>query len=137
MDRIYDGFVARVAEGRRMPAQQVQAIARGRVWTGAQAKGLGLVDRLGGFYDAVDRAKALAGLSGPARLVLFNPPSSPFEAIRRLLGGSTQGAQLSAVAQAALDDPTAHALAAELSDTRLRARGATVLAPRLLGPPAF
>ena len=137
MDRIYDGFVARVAEGRRMPAQQVQAIARGRVWTGAQAKGLGLVDRLGGFYDAVDRAKALAGVSGPARLVLFNPPSSPFEAIRRLLGGSTEGAQLSAMAQAALDDPTAHALAAELSDARLRAQGATVLAPRLLAPPQF
>jgi protease IV len=137
MDRIYDGFVARVAEGRRLPVQQVQAIARGRVWTGAQARALGLVDRLGGFYDAVDRAKALAGMKGSARLVSFNAPSSPLEALRRFLGGSTQGAQLLGLAQATLADPTARALEAELSDARLRAQGATVLAPRLLGTPAF
>jgi protease-4 len=135
MDRIYDGFVTRVAQGRRMPVQQVQAIARGRVWTGAQAKALGLVDHLGGFYDAVDRAKALAGVKGSARLVSFNAPSSPFEALRRFLGVSAQGAQLLGAAQAVLSDPAARAVAAELSDARLRALGATVLAPRLLEAP--
>jgi protease IV len=137
MDRIYGGFVARVAEGRRLPVQQVQAIARGRVWTGAQARALGLVDRLGGFYDAVDRAKALAGLKGSARLVLFNAPSSPLETLRRFLGVSAQGAQLFGMAQAALADPATHALAAEVSDARLRAEGATVLAPRLLETSRF
>ncbi|HEY2050188.1 MAG TPA: signal peptide peptidase SppA [Caulobacteraceae bacterium] len=137
MDRIYNGFVARVAEGRRMPAQQVQAIARGRVWTGAQAKALGLVDQLGGFYDAIERARVLAGLTGPTRLVWFNPPSSTFEAIRRILGGSAEDAHILGVAQAALQDPTARALTAELGDARLRAQGATVLAPRLLDPPRF
>jgi protease-4 len=137
MDRIYNGFVARVAEGRRMPAQQVQAIARGRVWTGAQAKTLGLVDQLGGFYEAIDRAKSLAGLTGTVRLALFNPPTSPLEALRRLFGGSTQGARLLGIAQAAMDEPTARALAADVGDARLRAQGATVLAPRLLGPSAF
>ncbi|MBV8682930.1 MAG: signal peptide peptidase SppA [Caulobacteraceae bacterium] len=137
MNRIYDGFVSRVAEGRRMPAQQVQAIARGRVWTGAQAKALGLVDQLGGFYDAIERAKTLAGLTGSVRLALFNPPTSPLEALRRLFGGSTQGARMLGMAQAALDEPAARALAADVGDARLRAQGATVLAPRLLGPSAF
>jgi protease-4 len=137
LDKIYDGFVARVAAGRRMPVQQVQAIARGRVWTGAQAKSLGLVDQLGGFYEAVDRAKSLAGLTGSVRLALFNPPTSPFEALRKFFGGSTQGARMLGMAQAALDDPTARALAADVGDARLRAQGATVLAPRLLGPSAF
>ena len=137
MNRIYDGFIARVAEGRRMPAQQVQTIARGRVWTGAQAKALGLVDQLGGFYEAIDRAKALAGMTGSVRLALFNPPTSPFEALRRLLGGSTQGAHLLSMAQAAMQDPTARSLAADVGDARLRTQGATVLAPRLLGPSAF
>src|SRR6185312_11698241 len=56
MDRIYNGFVARVAEGRRMTVAQVGNIAKGHVWTGAQAKSLGLIDELGGFQQAVDRA---------------------------------------------------------------------------------
>ena len=61
MDRIYNGFVARVAAGRRLPEDRVRQIAKGRVWTGVQAKDLGLVDDVGGFYLAIDRAKALAG----------------------------------------------------------------------------
>ncbi|MET0274884.1 MAG: signal peptide peptidase SppA, partial [Phenylobacterium sp.] len=68
MDRIYDTFVARVSEGRNLPVERVREIARGHVWTGAQAKQLGLVDQLGGFYDAVDKAKALAKLKDDVRL---------------------------------------------------------------------
>jgi protease-4 len=61
MDRIYAGFVSRVAEGRKLPPERVREIAKGRVWTGVQAKQLGLVDELGGFYEAVDKAKAWPG----------------------------------------------------------------------------
>ncbi|MEI9889869.1 MAG: signal peptide peptidase SppA [Caulobacteraceae bacterium] len=57
VDDVYGGFIARVADGRRLPVARVQQIAKGRVWTGEQAKALGLVDQLGGFYDAVDKAK--------------------------------------------------------------------------------
>ena len=64
IDRVYNGFVTRVAEGRNLPLARVQQIARGRVWTGAQAKDLGLVDEVGGFYQAVEKAKSLAGISG-------------------------------------------------------------------------
>ncbi|MEO8813545.1 MAG: signal peptide peptidase SppA [Caulobacteraceae bacterium] len=131
MDRIYNGFVGRVAEGRRLPVARVREIARGRVWTGAQAKALGLVDRLGGFYDAAERAKALAGTKGPARLVSFTVRSSPLEALRRMLGAGSQSATIAAAALAVLEDPATRATLADVADARLRAQGATVLASRL------
>jgi protease-4 len=58
--KIYDQFVARVAEGRKMSPEEVDRIAQGRVWTGRRAKELGLVDELGGFSAAVRIAKELA-----------------------------------------------------------------------------
>jgi protease-4 len=119
MDRIYNGFVARVAEGRRMTTQQVDAIAKGHVWTGAQAKGLGLVDELGGFAQAVDRAKALAGIKGEARLKSFNTPQSPFAAFARLFGASADTARLMAAASGPARRPAApgrrHRAGAEVS----------------------
>jgi protease-4 len=134
IDRIYGGFIARVSQGRRLPVARVQEIAKGRVWTGAQAKDLGLVDHLGGFYDAVDRAKALGGVHGAARLVAFQTEASPIEAIRRFFGLSSEAKGLLGAAGAMLADPATRALEGQLIDARLRAQGATVLAPRLLEP---
>ena len=51
-DVIYDDFLHKVAAGRKLPFEQVQAAAKGRVWTGADAKTKGLVDELGGFWTA-------------------------------------------------------------------------------------
>lgn len=59
---IYKLFKERVAEGRGMALDEVEKIARGRVWTGRQAREIGLVDELGDFQVAIDRAKLLAGL---------------------------------------------------------------------------
>ncbi len=59
---IYDRFVAKAAEGRGLTLDAVRKIARGRVWTGAQAKAIGLVDELGGLSAAIDAAKTLAGI---------------------------------------------------------------------------
>jgi protease-4 len=129
VDRIYDGFIGRVASGRRLPIERVQQIARGRVWTGVQAKELGLVDELGGFYLAVDRAKALAGIKGPARLEGFDVETSPFETLQHALGVSAQTVRvLSAVAWLA-QDPTARSTIEAAQQARLRSQGATVLAP--------
>ena len=61
-DVIYDDFLHKVAAGRKLPFEQVQAVARGRVWTGADAKTRGLVDRLGGFWTAADIAAQLGGV---------------------------------------------------------------------------
>ncbi|MBK9176060.1 MAG: signal peptide peptidase SppA [Flavobacteriales bacterium] len=63
VDEFYDGFLARVAEGRKLTIAQVDSIGQGRVWTGADAKDRGLVDELGGLEDAVRAAAELAGLT--------------------------------------------------------------------------
>ena len=61
VNRGYELFLKRVSEGRGMTRDQVDSIAQGRVWTGAQALELGLVDELGGLQDAVAYAAAQAG----------------------------------------------------------------------------
>ncbi len=61
-DRFYQTFLMRVAEGRNLPQDSVDAIAQGRVWTGQQAQKVGLVDRLAGLETAIDAAAGLAGL---------------------------------------------------------------------------
>ena len=129
MDRIYDNFVQRVADGRKLPVDRVRQIAKGHVWTGAQAKALGLVDQLGGFYDAVDRAKQLAGISGEARLKRMSPSGSPFEALQKMLGVSASSARTLAAAAWVFGDPRAQSILDQLADARLRTEGATVLAP--------
>lgn len=129
MDRIYAGFIQRVAEGRKLPPARVQEIARGRVWTGAQAKGLGLVDHIGGYYDAVERARVLAGIEGTPRLKHMRSTASPFEVFERALGVSSSSIRTLAASAWLLGDPRAEALMDELVQARLRQQGATVLAP--------
>lgn len=71
VDLIYKEFLSRVAEGRGMSVEQVNAIARGRVWTGEDALKIGLVDEIGGMDKAIAYASKLAGLSKPK--VLYYP----------------------------------------------------------------
>jgi protease-4 len=67
----YDDFIKGVAAGRKLPIDAVDKIGKGRVWSGSQAKGLGLVDELGGTDRAIEVAKQLAHIpaSDPVRLV--------------------------------------------------------------------
>jgi len=129
MDRIYDNFVARVAVGRKLSPDRVRQIAKGHVWTGVQAKDLGLVDEIGGFYDAVAKAKALANISGEARLRSMSPSGSPFEAVQKLLGVSATSARTLAAAAWIFGDPRAQGILDEIAQARLRSQGAMVLAP--------
>jgi protease IV len=66
IDAIYEDFVAKVSQGRGLPVAEIESIARGRVWTGSDAIGIGLVDELGGLRDAVRIARSRAGLPGDA-----------------------------------------------------------------------
>lgn len=62
VDKIYRDFTAKVAAGRGRSVEQIDEVARGRVWSGAQAKERGLVDELGGLEAAVDNAASRASL---------------------------------------------------------------------------
>lgn len=77
-DLFYTDFVERVAAGRGMTVEAVDAIARGRVWTGADALERGLVDELGGLRTAITRAKVLAGLDPDDDIRLVSYPGSSF-----------------------------------------------------------
>ncbi len=70
----YADFVNKVAAGRQLSAEAVEAAAEGRVWSGRQAKGLQLVDQLGGIENALDEAKILAGLPPEARVTVERYP---------------------------------------------------------------
>jgi protease-4 len=75
-DLFYNDFVQRVAQGRHLSVEAVEAVARGRIWTGADALDHGLVDELGGLRAAVRRAKVLAGLDEDAKVRLVGYPGS-------------------------------------------------------------
>ena len=75
-DLFYTDFVERVAEGRDMTVEAVDAVARGRVWTGADAKERGLVDELGGLRTAIERAKVLAGFDADTEVKVVRYPGS-------------------------------------------------------------
>jgi protease IV len=92
-DAIYADFTQKVATGRKLPLAQVQEIAKGRVWTGADAKPRGLVDQLGGFWIAVDDAKALAGIAADQRVVFKRFPERKgfFTALGEAFSGSAAG----------------------------------------------
>ncbi len=81
LDRIYADFTGKVAAGRGMSAEQVHELARGRVWSGADAADNGLVDELGGLATAVALARQKAGLPDSAPLRLY-PRIRPLDRVR-------------------------------------------------------
>lgn len=72
----YNRFVDNVAAGRNMSVDKIRQIADGRVYTGATAKELGLVDDLGGLYDAISIAQNMSHVRGNPVIVYMNPPSA-------------------------------------------------------------
>ncbi len=81
LDRIYADFTGKVAQGLGMSQDQVHEIARGRVWTGADAAGIGLVDQLGGLNTAMTVAREKASLPEAAPVRLY-PRSHPLDRLR-------------------------------------------------------
>lgn len=92
-DQIYADFMQKVASGRKLPLAQVQTIAKGRVWSGTDAKSHGLVDELGGFWTAAAYAAKLAGDPADARINfrLYPQKRGFFDAIGSMFSGSVAG----------------------------------------------
>jgi protease-4 len=101
-DLFYDDFVQRVAQARGMSTEEVDAVARGRVWTGMDAHERGLVDELGGLRTAVRRAKVLAGLDPDAEVTLIGHPGSSLRDYLRHRASSQPAASLSDTAASLL-----------------------------------
>lgn len=89
IDSTYGDFIARVAEGRRMDKEKVRSIAKGRAWTGTQAKENGLVDEIGGLDASMEYAAELAGVSSRSKLKIIELPEplTPLEQFMNLMDG--------------------------------------------------
>jgi protease-4 len=99
LDNTYDAFTARVSKGRGLSAPEVEKIARGRVWTGAEAVKIGLVDQIGGLREAMNYTASILGAASKTEMnvVVLPRPETAFERLLSLLeqtGGVTMGARI-------------------------------------------
>ena len=120
MDDFYQTFITKVAEARNSTPEAIDRVARGRVWSGAQAQERGLVDELGGLSRAIEIAKERAGIAADedVELVIYPPRRTLYEAISEEL--SSGGAGLSVLRSLG---PQARALAAATAPAMLFRRG--------------
>jgi protease IV len=134
LDQIYAGFKERVAEGRKLSTDAVEKVAKGRVWTGEEAKARSLVDELGGFDKALVLAKAAAGLAPEREVTLktFPPVSNtPAAIIARLLGRGNEPDEEAGAARLAGLSPVLAALRPLLQQLEMAAAppGALLMPP--------
>jgi protease IV len=86
VDSIYSSFKGRVVVGRKLSSALIDSIAQGRVWSGIQAKDLGLVDRIGGIEDAIACAARMAKISTSYRLREYPEPKNTIEKLMKSFG---------------------------------------------------
>ena len=96
MQATYDTFVEKAAAGRNTTPEKIDAVAQGRVWTGSQAKALGLVDELGGLNTAIAIAKERAKIARDAEveLIVYPPKKSLYESLADPFGSVDRGAAI-------------------------------------------
>jgi protease-4 len=94
LEAVYKRFTSLVAEGRNLPVERVNEIAKGRVWSGEAAKANGLVDETGDLIAAINKAKVLAGFSADdkATIRLRLHQASPFELLSQAMAGTQASA---------------------------------------------
>jgi protease-4 len=120
MQSFYNQFVEKVAEARHTTPERIDAIAQGRVWTGRQARELGLVDQLGGLDVAIDAAKQRARIPADedVEIVVYPPRRSFYEALADQFGRNSTTSALHALVGA-----DARAVAALTAPIRIFRRG--------------
>jgi len=116
LKRGYDRFTSLVAEGRGMTQEDVHTIAKGRVWSGEDALEIDLVDEIGGFIDAIDKAAEMAGVEegGKVRLVYYPKRKTGLEALDGLFGVSADVARAAGVIGAIAGDERLNAAVSSL-----------------------
>ena len=89
IERGYDLFTSRCAEGRHVEQDYIKSIGEGRVWLGTKGKEIGIVDELGNIDDAIAKAVELAGLE-TYRLTYYPEVTDPYEELLKLLDNTTE-----------------------------------------------
>ena len=94
MQAVYDHFVEKAAQGRHTTPERIDAVAQGRVWTGRQAKDIGLVDELGGLDRAIAVAKERARIAADSdvEIVVYPPRRNVYELIAESFQSENQAA---------------------------------------------
>jgi protease-4 len=93
IERGYDLFTSRCAEGRHVEQSYIKSIGEGRVWLGAKGKEIGIVDELGNIDDAINKAVELAGLDS-YQLTYYPAKKDPYEELLKLLDNTTEEERL-------------------------------------------
>ena len=104
IERGYDLFTRRCAEGRHTTQDTIKMIGEGRVWLGKDAIGIGLVDCLGNIDDAISKAAELASVE-QYKTVYYPEKKDPMEELLKLLDGSSPEEQLLREARAFAKEP--------------------------------
>jgi len=88
LDRVYVDFTGKVADGRKLPKEKVLEIAKGRIWSGQDAKNLGLVDELGGYDTALNLARKAANIADgeDVRIIVYPRPKTLFQSLLQRQG---------------------------------------------------
>jgi protease-4 len=123
MQAFYDQFVEKAAQSRKSTPERIDAVAQGRVWTGRQAKDIGLVDELGGLSRALAIARKRAGLAADVDvpIVVYPPRKSFYESLTDPL--SETGAGRSLLLEALLSPAERHAVASVRASLQLLRAG--------------
>ncbi|MHA7901124.1 MAG: signal peptide peptidase SppA [Henriciella sp.] len=127
LQRGYDRFTSLVSEGRGLTLEQVDQVARGRVWSGEDALDNGLVDQLGGLTTAIAKAKELAEIDAETQVRIVSYPMSmgSFPLFSSSAGASAQELRALGQLAEAINDPAVQALIMEAEaarSTRVQAR---------------
>jgi protease-4 len=100
LNRVYDDFTSKVANGRKLPKEKVLEIAKGRIWSGEDAKALGLVDELGGFDTALNLAKKAINVAEKedVKVVVFPHEKTLLESIMQRGGADNSDKEAAGMA---------------------------------------
>jgi protease-4 len=120
MQAFYDQFVEKVAEARHTTPEKIDQVAQGRVWTGHQARQVGLVDQLGGLQDAIAVAKQRADIppEDEVEVVVYPPRRTFYEVLTEQFDSPSQRSTSEAIVSL-LGPRDRRALAAILAPSRL------------------
>ena len=122
MESVYTDFTGKVSIGRKMPIERVREIAKGRVWSGTQAKSIGLVDEYGGLRTSLALARKLGKLKDDAPIIHYPTPQSPFEVLQSFFGVSSEAARAAATLSVLLGDERIQQMAKAAHDSQAGVR---------------